>query len=817
MGQIDIQFNANDALKQAAEYSKVILANAEKTAEAFSTLGKGSAVDNIAKMAKSQEQLLIATEKINQEREKTIQTELKSQQVSSKTAAERKKAADAEAISEQKLQREIIKTAEAKRKAEAAAKKAEEANKRAAESGARAFNSWGNAADSFQFKFNFLGNLAADVFTRMASGFGNFAKSSLSFFLKQEQAMDRLSDGLNGNTDAIARMSKQAAEFQKTSIFSDELIMEQQGFLAAQGRTEAQMSKTIAAAIKLADVMNVDLETAVRMLDGTYEGNIGKMGKLDSRLKDLTASELANGAAIDLINEKYSTFGEADTVSDRIDQLNNAWDDMKANIGAVAGELIDTLLPALTTTLSEMNSMLSDESIPLWEKYFAIMGQGDMITKFNDGLQNQVDKLVHMSRWGTEAEKQYARLQLQNLGNADATGAFNRALDISISKISEATNFLKANVTIGAEQNAVIDKNTTSTKANTEAKIEQMKLLKPLHEQQEEQLKQAKEVFELYQKYFPQEKAVEQQMIARTEATAELNAETRTLGNSLQTIFDVLKSGGSMGDALKVGLGLNDEQVSSIKGAFNDVLNSYQSFIGSRIALAKADEEAATQRIDELQSKLQAEIALNQAGYASNIQLRLKEIDDQERIRAKALRDQEKFAKQQALIEQITQVASTATAVANTFKVWSEVPFVGYAIATAQVAAMLLSIAAAKNNAKAVAKLAKGKVKIGLPAGVPDGVDTIPAMINKGESVINANATDDYYHTLTAINNRQAPDNVHGALMRDASKSGQELSVLKDIRDGIRGKRRGKQIIYSPDGKIRTEIEGNVTRHIRVA
>lgn len=153
-----------------------------------------------------------------------------------------------------------------------------------------------------------LGGLIAAAFSvQQLIAFGNTAVTE---FANAEKAAFQLLGALNGNQEAQQRLLNLADEFQERFKIDNDVIVAQESFLAIQGRTETQIRKTIQAAIQLSAAVGGTLEENVQKLDGTFEGITGKMGTLDSRITGLTKSQLANGAAIDIINEKYQGFAE---------------------------------------------------------------------------------------------------------------------------------------------------------------------------------------------------------------------------------------------------------------------------------------------------------------------------------------------------------------------------------------------------------------------------------------------------------------------------------------------------------------------------
>lgn len=172
-----------------------------------------------------------------------------------------------------------------------------------------------------------------------------FGTASVAAFAVAEKAQVQLLNALQGQTDIQERLIRQATQIQETLGIDDDVIVRQQAFLALQGRTESEIKKTIAAAIQLSAVTGEDLATAVEKLDATYEGTIGRLGKLDSRFGDFTKTQLANGAAIDLINEKYKGFAEggAATVSTQLEiQKRRAEETTEAVGGDLAESFVNT-------------------------------------------------------------------------------------------------------------------------------------------------------------------------------------------------------------------------------------------------------------------------------------------------------------------------------------------------------------------------------------------------------------------------------------------------------------------------------------------
>ncbi len=180
-----------------------------------------------------------------------------------------------------------------------------------------------------------------------------FGVASVHAFAEAEKAQLQLLNALGGQIPVQQRLIKQADDLQDALGIDNDVIVKQQAFLALQGRTESQITKTIQAAIQLSAVTGEDLASAVQKLDATYEGSIGRLGKLDNRFTDLTKSQLANGAAIDLVNEKYKGFAEAgaQSVSGQLEIQERKVDDLSKALGQ---KLAPAYLGAMEAIISKI-------------------------------------------------------------------------------------------------------------------------------------------------------------------------------------------------------------------------------------------------------------------------------------------------------------------------------------------------------------------------------------------------------------------------------------------------------------------------------
>lgn len=159
---------------------------------------------------------------------------------------------------------------------------------------------------------------------------------------QQLQAESRLLTALKGRQEVQERLMRQAAELQSRTIYGDEVIIEQQAFLAALGLTEQQIGSTINAAIQLSAALGIDLNSAVRNLAKTYSGLAGELGESIPALRNLTAEEMKAGGAIAYVNDNYKGFAEiaAQTGMGPLQQLKNTLGDLAEQFGTILVPII---------------------------------------------------------------------------------------------------------------------------------------------------------------------------------------------------------------------------------------------------------------------------------------------------------------------------------------------------------------------------------------------------------------------------------------------------------------------------------------------
>lgn len=186
------------------------------------------------------------------------------------------------------------------------------------------------------------------------------------------------------------------------------------------------------------------------------------------------------------------------------------------------------------------------------------------------------------------------------------------------------------------------------------------------------------------------------------------DVEVQTVKNTIAKIDQEIKQSKSeerSGDIYGLfGLNLDDDAKAAISDSTAFALEQLQSVLDAKVAAAEQAVVAAEAEVEASKSKLDAEIEARNQGYANNVVLAQKELDNARKQQDKANKDKAKAIKQQQMLDTIAQTSSLITASANIWASLSGIPVVGPTLATAALALMWGSFAASKIKARQMTK-----------------------------------------------------------------------------------------------------------------
>ena len=152
-----------------------------------------------------------------------------------------------------------------------------------------------------------------------------------------------------------------------------------------------------------------------------------------------------------------------------------------------------------------------------------------------------------------------------------------------------------------------------------------------------------------------------------------------------------------------LGFNLDAAQTQTLNTAINTAMENVKSLTQTFVDLKTSALESAKARTDAAKTALDAEIEAREKGLANNIDTAQKEYAVAKKNQEKALAEQKKAQRAQALLDSATQASSLITASAEIWKAWSKMP----PVAIAAIATMWGSFGAAKIKAAQVTKSEK--------------------------------------------------------------------------------------------------------------
>jgi hypothetical protein len=201
-----------------------------------------------------------------------------------------------------------------------------------------------------------------------ARGIISGISKTLGLYIEQEKAERRLAAVAGRHTSELI---DQAAAFQRVTVHGDETIMSVQRLLIQLGaKGPKEIKKATQASLELATALDMDLNSAARLVGQAMAGNVQTLARYIPAVRDLTKEQIAQGAAIDLIIEKLggSAAAEADTLSGAMAQASNAAGDFGEVLGskvAPAASWAARSVTRLSIALQQLDSGKLSETLAL--------------------------------------------------------------------------------------------------------------------------------------------------------------------------------------------------------------------------------------------------------------------------------------------------------------------------------------------------------------------------------------------------------------------------------------------------------------------
>lgn len=136
--------------------------------------------------------------------------------------------------------------------------------------------------------------------------------------------------------------------------------------LAALGKSSDDINKISTAAVALSNVTGKDLSSSMTTLLNTYNGTTTQLKRMGISLEGITDEELRQGAAIDIVIDKFGEYSDMMAKEDSAQALKNmseTWGDIKEKIGGIIDYNFGPFLSNLDTAFASFGEKINSITI----------------------------------------------------------------------------------------------------------------------------------------------------------------------------------------------------------------------------------------------------------------------------------------------------------------------------------------------------------------------------------------------------------------------------------------------------------------------
>jgi hypothetical protein len=640
----------------------------------------------------------------------------------------------------------------------AAKKKQLQAINRQLRTGGKNTASWGKALGSFQFKFNALGNIAANVMSTMTRAIRRGITDSIKIIADFDQAMADVKAITGATGEEFDKLSKSARALGGSTKFTASQVAQLQKEYSKLGFTTKEILKVQSATLDLAAATGTDLARAAEVTGITLR-QFGLDAEETQRVVDVMARSFTSSALdMEKFAEAMKFVGPAAKASGISIERATALLGQLADAG-ISGSMAGTSLRQIMLALSKESGTLAEKIERAAEKGLTLAGASEEVQKraataflvLADGVDTLDDFTEALEDAGGAAQEM-ADVQLDTLrGKADLVKSAWQGMVLAIANTEDGMEGAKSAmgglvtllnaIALSAETGGPlgaalhIEKITQQAIEETLAELEKAPLtMEQIQEQGKGVLNTFKQFgINIWKQIFPKEDAPVQE---------------------LEDISDIIKGLGEL-DGLQEDGGLEPWMSAEDLDVLNEIYRlsegDYMVYLENLNNLADEStaesleifEQAEADKLAVAQQTLSRIGALNSALTSRIVAQKNRELSavaNNDKERAKI---EEKYFQRQQDAAIATAIINGALGITNVWATWAAFPPVAIALSALEAAVVGVEIAAIKNQ-----KFAEG----GPVTGESHSRGGVNIEAEGGEYVINKRSTAKYKDLIKAIN-----------------------------------------------------------------
>ena len=322
---------------------------------------------------------------------------------------------------------------------------------------------------------------------------------------------------------SVEQLKEFASYLQSISTTGDEVLLPLMAQLAAAGRNQDEIQKIMSASLDVAASGMMSLDSAVTALNKTYSGTVGLLGNQVSELKGLTAEQLKNGKAVEVVANHFKGVSEETAkATGAYEQMKNVAGDLREEIGKITKPATDKwynwwksfyengiiFIRKIDETLNQLN-IHNDDAVKNWIKVANTRGGTDANSK-------KLNYRTMIKAEGNTAALQGISSYLRNKGTKSQDEVWieqelnkelqrRKEIEKELQEAELARLKAESEATTAAENKAKNKEFTSEKENDTPIEIDEFAKHKELAEswanQQDETLEFQKEMLQNYQDY----------------------------------------------------------------------------------------------------------------------------------------------------------------------------------------------------------------------------------------------------------------------------------------------------------------------------
>lgn len=213
----------------------------------------------------------------------------------------------------------------------------------------------------------------------------------------------------------VSQYAALSEQFQRTTVFSDDLVTEMQALLIQVGNVmPSQMERALDAATNLASGLGIDLETATTLVAKAAAGHTETLGRYGIQVDQAAVKTQGLDAVLQSINKQFGgqAAAQIETYAGKVKQLENNWDNVKEAVGkAIANDpLVTRGLDAIKNAADHASASQFGLADSL-KKLYGLMPIGGPLFK---ALIDHYESVARSANEAAAAQQRAAKFQESN-------------------------------------------------------------------------------------------------------------------------------------------------------------------------------------------------------------------------------------------------------------------------------------------------------------------------------------------------------------------------------------------------------------------